>query len=64
MAGKETARTPTGAEVRTVIQHMTKRMRWPNTGMAWPQSLRSRQAMEWAEDNGADYFLAGRQRNA
>ena len=31
------ARTPKGTEVRTVIKHVTKRMRrhWPNTRIVW-----------------------------
>jgi DDE family transposase len=59
------ARTPKGTEVRTVIKHVTKRMRkhWPNTRIVWRgDSHYGRvEAMEWAEDNGADYIfgLAG-----
>jgi hypothetical protein len=59
------ARTPKGTEVRTVIKHMTKRLRthWPNTRIVWRgDSHYGRvEAMEWAEDDGADYIfgLAG-----
>src|SRR6201981_2921259 len=59
------ARTPKGTEVRTVIKHVTKRMRrhWLNTRIVWRgDSHYGRvEAMEWAEDNDADYIfgLAG-----
>jgi len=59
------ARTPKGTEVRTVIKHVTKRMRkhWPKTRIIWRgDSHYGRvEAMEWAEDNGSDYIfgLAG-----
>src|SRR6201997_104424 len=59
------ARTPKGTEARTVIKHVTKRMRrhWPNTRIVWRgDSHYGRvEAMEWAEDNDADYIfgLAG-----
>jgi len=59
------ARTPKGTEVRTVIKHVTKRLRqhWPNTRIVWRgDSHYGRvEAMEWAENNGADYIfgLAG-----
>ena len=59
------ARTPKGTEVRTVIKHVTKRLRrhWPKTRIVWRgDSHYGRvEAMEWAEDNGADYIfgLAG-----
>jgi hypothetical protein len=59
------ARTPKGTEVRTVIKHATKRMRrhWPKTRIVWRgDSHYGRvEAMEWAEDNDADYIfgLAG-----
>jgi hypothetical protein len=59
------ARTPKGTEVRTVIKHVTKRLRqhWPNTGIVWRgDSHYGRvEAMEWAENDGADYIfgLAG-----
>jgi hypothetical protein len=59
------ARTPKGTEVRTVIKHVTKRLRrhWPKTRMVWRgDSHYGRvEAMEWAENNDVDYIfgLAG-----
>jgi hypothetical protein len=59
------ARTPKGTEVRTVIKHVTKRIRrhWPKTRIVWRgDSHYGRvEAMEWAENNDADYIfgLAG-----
>ena len=59
------ARTPKGTEVRTVIKHVTKRLRqhWRNTRIVWRgDSHYGRvEAMEWAEDNGTGYIfgLAG-----
>src|SRR5467141_4158001 len=59
------ARTPKGTEVRTVIKHVTKRLRrhWRRTRIVWRgDSHYGRvEAMEWAEDHGADYIfgLAG-----
>ena len=59
------ARTPKGTEVKTVIRHVTKRLRrhWPTTRIVWRgDSHYGRvEAMEWAEDNGFDYIfgLAG-----
>src|SRR3979411_2164780 len=59
------ARPPKGTEVRTVIKHVTKRMRrhWPKTRIVWRgDSHYGRvEALEWAEDNDADYIfgLAG-----
>jgi hypothetical protein len=55
------ARTPKGTEVRTVVKHVTKRLcqHWPNTRIIWRgDSHYGRvEAMEWAEDNGADYIF-------
>src|SRR3984957_8451788 len=55
------ARTPKGTEVRTVIKHVTKRLRqhWPNTRIVWRgDSHYGRvEAMDWAEDDGADYIF-------
>ncbi|MDR3388993.1 MAG: IS1380 family transposase [Rudaea sp.] len=55
------ARTPKGTEVRTVIKHVTKRLRqhWPHTRMVWRgDSHYGRvEAMEWAENDGADYIF-------
>jgi hypothetical protein len=59
------ARTPKGTEVRTVIKHVTQRLRrhWPSTRIVWRgDSHYGRvEAMEWAESNDADYIfgLAG-----
>ena len=59
------ARTPKGTEVKTVIRHVTKRLRrhWPSTRIVWRgDSHYGRvEAMEWAEGNGIDYIfgLAG-----
>src|SRR5258707_4462066 len=47
--------------VRTVVKHVTKRLRqhWPTTGIVWRgDSHYGRvEAMEWAEENDADYIL-------
>jgi hypothetical protein len=55
------ARTPKGTEVRIVIKHVSKRLRqhWPNTRMVWRgDSHYGRvEAMEWAENDGADYIF-------
>ena len=55
------ARTPKGTEVRTVIKHVTKRLRqhWRYTRIVWRgDSHYGRvEAMEWAESNGADYIF-------
>jgi len=59
------ARTPKGSEVRTVVKHVTRRLRrhWPNTRLVWRgDSHYGRvEAMDWAEDHGVDYIfgLAG-----
>jgi hypothetical protein len=59
------ARPPKGTEVRTVVNHVTKHLRkhWPHTRIVWRgDSHYGRvEAMEWAEDDGADYIfgLAG-----
>lgn len=59
------ARTPKGTEVRTVIKHVTRRLRrhWPKTRIVWRgDSHYGRvEAMEWAEEYDADYIfgLAG-----
>ena len=59
------ARTPKGTEVRTVIKHVTKRLRkhWPNTRIIWRGDghYGRVEAMEWAENEGSDYIfgLAG-----
>ena len=55
------ARTPKGTEVCTVVKHVTKRLRqhWPDTRIIWRgDSHYGRvEAMEWAENNGADYIF-------
>jgi hypothetical protein len=55
------ARTPKGTEVRTVIKHVTRRLHkhWPNTRIVWRgDSHYGRvEAMEWAENNSADYIF-------
>ena len=55
------ARTPKGTEVRTVIKHVTKRLRkhWPNTRIVWRgDSHYGRvEAMEWIEENDGDYIF-------
>jgi hypothetical protein len=59
------ARTPKGTEVRTVVKHVTQRLRkhWPKTRIIWRgDSHYGRvEAMEWAENNDGDYIfgLAG-----
>jgi hypothetical protein len=59
------ARAPKGTEVRTVIKHVTKRLRkhWPNTRIIWRGDghYGRVEAMEWAENDGSDYIfgLAG-----
>ena len=59
------ARTPKGTEVRTVVKHVTKRLRkhWPHTRIVWRgDSHYGRvEAMEWIENDGDDYIfgLAG-----
>jgi hypothetical protein len=59
------ARTPKGTEVRTVIKHVTRRIRkhWPNTRIIWrgDSHYGRNEAMEWAEHNDAGYIfgLAG-----
>ena len=55
------ARTPAGREVRTVVKHVTRRIRthWPKTRLIWRgDSHYSREeAMEWLENNGGDYIF-------
>ena len=59
------ARTPKGTEVRTVIKHVTKRLRqhWPHTRIVWRGDghYGRVEAMEWIENDGDDYIfgLAG-----
>ena len=55
------ARTPKGTEVRTVVKHVTKRIRsrWPTTKLIWRgDSHYGRvEAMEWAEANETGYIF-------
>jgi hypothetical protein len=59
------ARTPKGTEVRTVVKHITQRIReqWPKTRLIWrgDSHYGRDEAMEWAENNDTDYIfgLAG-----
>ena len=59
------ARTPKGSEVRTVIKHVTRRLKkhWRKTRIVWrgDSHYGRLEAMEWAENNDADYIfgLAG-----
>jgi hypothetical protein len=59
------ARTPKGTEVRTVIKHVTRRIRkhWPNTRIVWRGDghYGRVEAMEWVENNDIGYIfgLAG-----
>jgi hypothetical protein len=55
------ARTPKGTEVKTVIKHITKRLKqhWPDTTIVWRgDSHYGRvEAMEWIEENDGDYIF-------
>jgi Transposase DDE domain group 1 len=55
------ARTPAGTEVRTVIKHVTRRIRthWPKTRLIWrgDSHYGREEAMEWLENNGGDYIF-------
>jgi hypothetical protein len=55
------ARTPKGTEVKTVVKHVTKRLKrhWPNTRIVWRgDSHYGRvEAMDWADDHGTDYIF-------
>jgi hypothetical protein len=56
------ARTPAGTEVRTVVKHVTRRIRthWPNTRLIWrgDSHYGREEAMQWLENNGGDYIFA------
>jgi hypothetical protein len=58
-------KTPKGKEVRTVIKHLTKRIRrhWPKTKIAWrgDSHYGRAQAMSWCEEDAAGFIfgLAG-----
>lgn len=55
------ARTPAGTEVRTVVKHVTRRIRthWPKTRLIWrgDSHYGRDEAMEWLENNGGDYIF-------
>ena len=58
-------KTPSGVEVRTLLKHLTRRIRrhWPRTRLTFrgDSHYGRREAMDWCEDNGVDYIfgLAG-----
>lgn len=57
------AKTPAGNEVRTVIKHLTKRIRdareWKNANIVWRGDghYGRVEAMDWCDDNGAGYIF-------
>jgi hypothetical protein len=57
------ARTPKGTEVRTVIKHVTKRLKqhWPNTRIVWRGDghYGRVEAMEWIEENDDGDYIFG-----
>jgi len=59
------AKTPSGAEVRAVIKHLTKRIlkTWKRARLIWrgDSHYGRSEAMDWCDDNGTDYIfgLAG-----
>ena len=54
-------KTPSGEEVRTVIKHVTRRIRrhWPTTRIVWrgDSHYGREEAMEWAENSGCGYIF-------
>jgi len=58
-------KTPGGAEVRTIVKHVTRRIRrhWPKVRICWrgDSHYARPKAMDWCEQNGVDYVfgLAG-----
>lgn len=54
-------KTPAGEEVKTVIKHLTRRIRrhWPETRINWrgDSHYGRAEAMEWAENNGVSYIF-------
>jgi hypothetical protein len=54
-------KTPNGREVRTVIKHVTRRIRrhWPATRIVWrgDSHYGREEAMEWAESSGCGYIF-------
>ena len=60
-------KTPKGEEVRTVIKHLTRRIRrhWPTTRITWrgDSHYGRTEAMTWCEANAAElHFWPGWQR--
>ena len=58
-------KTPSGAEIRTLLKHLVRRIRrhWPRTRLTFrgDSHYGRAEAMAWCEDNGVDYIfgLAG-----
>ncbi len=58
-------KTPSGVELRTLLKHLTRRIRrhWPRTRLTFrgDSHYGRREAMDWCEDSGVDYIfgLAG-----
>ncbi len=54
-------KTPSGAEVRTVLKHLVRRLRrhWPRTRVVFrgDSHYGRPEAMDWCEDNGVDYIF-------
>ena len=63
-------KTPSGAEVRTLLKHLVRRIRrhWPRTRLTFrgDSHYGRTEAMAWCEENGVDYIfgLAGNRRAA
>ncbi|HXV06721.1 MAG TPA: transposase, partial [Burkholderiales bacterium] len=55
------ARTPKGTEVRTVVKHVTRRlkMHWPRTRLIWrgDSHYGRNEVMQWCEDNGEAFIF-------
>src|SRR5262252_9262118 len=55
------AKTPKGTEVRTVVKHITRRIRkhWAKTRLVWrgDSHYGRHEVMEWAENTDADYIF-------
>ena len=53
--------TPSGAEVRTLLKHLVRRIRrhWPRTRLTFrgDSHYGRAEAMAWCEDNGVDYIF-------
>ncbi|MDE0173716.1 MAG: IS1380 family transposase [Defluviicoccus sp.] len=54
-------KTPSGVEVRTMLRHLTRRIRrhWPRTRLTFrgDSHYGRTEAMAWCEDNGVDYIF-------